>query len=455
LYGARLNAKMQICDWGGLDAAITQIAAQIERSEPVCAPFLVMALADSAALQRKAAEIWVQHECPPNLSLPPIPKRGKHDRIRIAYFSADLREHPVSMLTAELFETLDRSKFELNAFSFGPDTQDTMRGRMERAFDRFIDVRTETDQNIALLARSMEIDIAVDLGGFTRGARPRILAMRAAPLQVSYLGYSGTMGAEYIDYLIGDPTLIPEGHRRHYNEKIIYMPHSYLANDSKRSIADKVFTRGELGLPQTGFVFCCFNSSYKITPGAFNTWMRILKRVQNSVLWLSAGNPGAASNLRREAVRRGVNAERLIFAEPMASPSEHLSRHRVADLFIDTFPYNAHTTASDALWAGLPALTCLGEAFAGRVAASLLNAIRLPELICSTREHYEELAVELACDPHRLAAIKQKLADQRLTTPLFDTRRFAKNLESAFTQIYERYQAGLPADHIPADHKAA
>jgi predicted O-linked N-acetylglucosamine transferase (SPINDLY family) len=448
LDGARLNAKIQICDWDGLEIALPHITARIEDGEPVCAPFLVMALTDSAALQRKAAEIWVQHEHPPISTLPPTSKPGKRDRIRVAWFSGDLHQHPVSMLTAELFETLDRSRFELTAFSFGAATQDTMRQRMQRAFDRFIDVRMETDENIALLARRLGLHIAVDLGGFTHGSRPNIFATRAAPIQVSYLGYSGTMGAEYIDYLIGDLTVIPEEHQRHYREKIIYLPHSYLAHDSKRGIADRMFTREELGLPRSGFVFCCFNSSYKITPSAFDAWMRILTRVEDSVLWLSIGNPQAVANLRREAVRRGINPKRLIFAEPMASPSDHLSRHRAADLFIDTFPYNAHTTASDALWAGLPVLTCIGQAFAGRVAASLLNAIGLPELICSTRQRYEDLAVELALDPERLAAVKQKLANQRLTTPLFDTPLFVRDFESALTHICERDQAGLPPDHV-------
>lgn len=436
LDGARLNAKIQICDWDNLEAEIGRLAARIERDEPAAAPFLVMALTDSPALQRKAAQIWVRHECPPNHVLPPLLKRGKHDKIRIGYFSADLRERPVSMSMAELFETHDRSNFELSVFSFG-----------EKTFDRFIDIRRKSDREIALLARSMELDIAIDLGGFTQGGKPQILAMRAAPLQVSYLGYSGTMCADYIDYLMADPTLIPEDERRHHGEKIIYLPHGCLANDSTRSIADEVPTREELGLPRKGFVFCCFGHSHKIMPGAFDSWMRILRRVDDSVLWLSDLNPAAAGNLRKEAALRGVGAERLIFARPMASRPEHLSRHRVADLFVDSLPYNAHAAAGDALWAGLPVLTCMGQAFAGRATASLLNAVGLPELIASSREQFEELAVELACNPRRLAAIKQKLADNRFTTPLFDTPLLTRHLESAFTAIYERYHADPPTEH--------
>ena len=322
-----------------------------------------------------------------------------------------------------------------------------MRQRLKVAFDKFIDVRNMSDRDVALLARSLEIDIGIDLNGFTEGERTDIFAMRAAPIQVSYLGYPGTMGADYIDYLIADPTLISASHQPHYTEKIVYLPNSYQPNDRKRRISDKVFTRAEAGLPQEGFVFCCFNNNYKITPDIFESWMRILGRVGGSVLWLFEDNEIAARNLKKEASVRDIDPERLVFARHMALP-EHLARHRLADLFLDTLPYNAHTTASDALWAGLPVLTQIGETFAGRVAASLLNAVRLPELITTTRDAYEELAVELATDPAKLAGIKQKLSDNRLTTPLFDTELFAKHIEAAYMQMYERYQAGLPPDHI-------
>jgi predicted O-linked N-acetylglucosamine transferase (SPINDLY family) len=256
------------------------------------------------------------------------------------------------------------------------------------------------------------------------------------------------MGAEYIDYLIGDRIVIPEAQQRHYAEKIVYLPNSYLPHDSKRMIADRAFTREELDLPRAGFVFCCFNSNYKITPDTFDSWMRILRRVENSVLWLSRNNPIAESNLRREALRRGVDAGRLVFADRMSSLPEHLARQRVADLFLDTRPYNAHATALDALWAGLPVLTCVGEGFAGRVAASVLSAIQVPELITVTPTEYEDLAVELAKNPRRLEEIRKKLARNRLETPLFDTRAFTKHLEAAYTEIHERYLANLPPKHI-------
>jgi predicted O-linked N-acetylglucosamine transferase (SPINDLY family) len=256
------------------------------------------------------------------------------------------------------------------------------------------------------------------------------------------------MGAEYMDYLVGDKTVIPEAHQRHYTEKIVYLPDSYLPHDSSRKISDTVFTREEFGLPPSGFVFCCFNNSYKITPGTFDGWMRILSRVENSVLWLSQNNPTAAANLRKEAGRRGIDGKRLIFATRMASLPEHLARHRLADLFLDTLPYNAHATAMDALWAGLPVLTCIGESFPGRVAASLLTAIGLPELITSTAEAYEELAVQLASHPQRLAQIRQELAANRLKSPLFDTSAFTRHLEAAYSRIHERHQANLPPEHI-------
>jgi predicted O-linked N-acetylglucosamine transferase (SPINDLY family) len=404
-------------------------------------------LSGSAALQRRAAEIWVRERCPTNPMLPAIPKRARDERIRIGYFSADYHDHATSYLIAGMFEMHDRSRFEVIAFSFGPDSSGAMRARIKAACDEFIEVRDKSDSEVALLARDLQIDVAVDLKGFTDGNRVGIFALRAAPLQVSYLGYPGSLGANYMDYLIADHTLIPQESRRHYTEKIVYLPGSYQANDAKRAIADRAFTRAELGLPAAGFVFCCFNNNYKIMPDTFDRWMRILERVPGGVLWLLADNPTAVANLRREAARRNVSPERLVFAGRIDLP-EHLARHRAADLFIDTWPCNAHTTASDALWAGLPVLTCAGEGFASRVAASLLTAIGLPELIVSTADHYEELAVQLATDRQHLTEIKQRLAENRLTAPLFDTQRYTLQIEAAYTKLYERCQANLPAEHI-------
>jgi len=319
--------------------------------------------------------------------------------------------------------------------------------RMKRAFDKFVDVSKMADENIGQLIRELEIDIAVDLNGHTREGRPGIFARRPAPVQVSYLGFPGTMGSGYIDYLIADQTLIPASSQAYYREKIVYLPYSYQANDLKRAISDKKFTRAECGLPDKGFVFCSFNNAYKILPDTFDCWMRILGQVDDSVLWLLVDNETAKSNLRREAVKRGINPDRLVFAARMPL-ADHLSRQRLADLFLDTFPCNAHTTASDALWVCLPVLTRIGETFAARVAASLLNAIGLPELISTTTHQFEKRAIELATNPAKLATIKSRLVDNRLTKPLFDIQRFTKSIEAGYTIMYKRHQDGLLPDNI-------
>jgi predicted O-linked N-acetylglucosamine transferase (SPINDLY family) len=448
LYGNLINTKMMICDWSNLETKIAQLVHKVDRAEKVSQPFPLLAATNSPELQRKAAEIYALARYPLNLALPKIAKRQRRNKIRIGYFSSEFRNHPTAFLTAELFEQHNRSQFEVAAFSLGIDTRDDMRRRLEAAFDKFLDVRNRSDRDVASLARNLEIDIAVDLGGFsTKDCRMGIFSMRAAPMQVNYLVYAGTTGAEYIDYLIADSTLIPASNQKYFSEKIVYLPNSYQANDRKRRIADKTFTRAEVGLPEDAFVFCCFNNNFKIAPEVFDCWMRILKRVDNGVIWLFEGNTKATSNLRKEAEIIGVHPERLIFAKPMPL-SEHLARHRLADLFLDTLPYNAHTTASDALWTGLPVLTHIGETFAGRVAASLLNAIGLSELVATTPQAYEALAIELATHPENLAAIKSKLATNRLTTPLFDTQTFTRHIEAAYTMMYERYQADLPPDHI-------
>ncbi|MFZ4481425.1 MAG: tetratricopeptide repeat protein, partial [Rhodoferax sp.] len=445
--GTRLYTKMRICDWQDAKTQTEELLRNVRSKQKVSNPFSFLAQSDSLPLQRQVAEIWVNTRCPANPDLGSIPKRTIEGKIRIGYFSADFHNHATAYLMAELFERHNKDRFELFAFSFGPNSKDGMRTRIEAAFDKFIDVRDQPDSEVALLCRTLGIDVAVDLKGFTQDERAGIFAYRAAPIQVSYLGYPGTMGAAYMDYLIADRTLIPEDSRSHYAEKIIYLPNSYQVNDTHRKIADTRPSRQELGLPESGFVFCCFNNNFKITPSTFDGWMRILKQVDRSVLWLLEDNPLATKNLREQAQQRNVNPERLVFARRMPLP-EHLARQRAADLFIDTLPYNAHTTASDALWAGLPVLTCTGEAFASRVAASLLGAIDLPELITSTQEDYEALAIQLATHPEMLQAIRRKLESNRLTTPLFDTKLFAQHIEDAYSQIVERYQAGLPAENI-------
>ena len=353
----------------------------------------------------------------------------------------------IGRLLADLIEIHDRSQFEVIAFSSGPKTQDEPQQRLAQAFDRFVDTRERSDREVASLARSLRIDIAVDLGGHAFGNRANIFALRAAPVQVSYLGYLATMGASYMDYLVADRTVVTPESERYYGEKIIYLPDSHQVNDRKRRVADKIFTRQELGLPPKGFVFCCFNSSYKISPTTFAGWMRILQAVPGSVLFLYAGHGITEANLRGAAACHGVDPQRLVFGKRLP-PAEYLARYRAADLFLDTLPYNAGTTASDALWAGLPVLTSTGEAFASRIAASLLTAMGVPELITSTQQQYERLAIELSLNPDWLAQIRAKIRDNRLSSPLFDTPRFARNLEAAYAAIHDRYQAGLSPDHV-------
>jgi predicted O-linked N-acetylglucosamine transferase (SPINDLY family) len=445
--GALIHTRHQVCAWDGYESDKERLKAALESRQEASPSFVAATIFDSPSLQRIAAEVWTHSGCPASDTLGPIASRPRKDRIRLGYYSADFHDHATCCLMAELFELHDKDRFELHAFSFGPDTQDAMRKRVALAFDKFIDVRGVSDIDIARMSRELEIDIAIDLKGYTQDSRPGIFSYRCAPVQVNYLGYPGTMGADYIDYLIADATLIPEGTRPHYSEKIAYLPHSYQVNDTKRVISDRAFTRSELGLPTDGFVFCCFNNNFKITPQTFDRWMRILKAVAGSVLWLLEDNPHATRNLKKEAAVRGVDPGRLIFGGRLPLP-EHLARQRLADLFLDTLPCNAHTTASDALWAGLPVLTLMGNSFAGRVAASLLGAMELPELIATTAEDYERLAIDLGSNPSKLSAIKDKIATNRMRAPLYNTALFTRNLEKAYTQIHERHLDGLAPDHL-------
>jgi predicted O-linked N-acetylglucosamine transferase (SPINDLY family) len=444
LEGARLYAKAHLCDWSNLTAEGAAVLAHIRAGAPASLPFPVLAINSTPADQLKCAEIYAGDRYP---AATPADRefRGRylHDRIRIAYLSADFHNHATAQLAAGMFEHHDRSRFEISAISFGPDDKSAMRARLLKAFDRFVDVQTKSTNEIAGLVRAMEIDIAVDLGGYTQRSRTGIVALRPAPLQVNYLGYAGTMGAPFIDYIIADKILIPGDQQRYYAEKIVYLPHSYQANDAKRRVTDLKVTRLAAGLPEHGLVFCSFNNSYKITPDIFSIWMRLLQQVDGSVLWLLEGNATAPDNLRAEAAKRGVSPERLVFA-PKMPIEDHLARHRLADLFLDTLPYNAHTTASDALWAGLPVLTCIGSTFAGRVTASLLTAIGVPELITQSLEDYETLALRLAREPSLLASIKSKLASTRDTCPLFDTLSFTRHIEAAYSQMWQRHQRGEP-----------
>ena len=452
LEGLRLHTKMHVCDWKSFDADSAHLSSSVRNGNANATPLPFLAISSSPNDQLQCAKLWIAEKFPASDASVWQGQRFNHDRIRVAYVSADFRHQPMSYLLAGLFECHDRSRFETMALSLGPDDQSEIRKRLETAIERFIDVRELRDDQIAGLISESEVDILIDLMGFTAMARTGIFARRPAPIQVSYLGYPGTMGTDYIDYILADRIVVPPAEYRSYSEKVValpdsYYPTSYQINDANRSGADRVFRRAELGLPATGFVFCCFNNAYKILPHVFDRWMRILSQVEGSVLWLLTDNATAINNLRNEAEARGVGSGRLIFANSMPQ-GDHLARHQQADLFLDTLPYNAHTTASDALWMGLPVLTLIGETFAGRVAASLLTAIYLPELIATTPEAYERMAVELARDPKKLAVVKRKLGENRLTTPLFDTKLFTRHIEAAYTAIYQRHQAGLAPDQV-------
>lgn len=447
LSGTRLNLKMHQCDWSGFERAHLALLQDVADHKKVCPPFPFLALTDDPALQLKAAQVWMQDKFGRLGTARGTFKPFKHKRLRIGYFSADFWNHPVAQLIAGVLESHDREQFEIYGFSSGPDTQDPMRLRLENAFEHFIDVKAQSDADVVALARSLEIDVAIDLSGLTKGCRPGLFVAGVAPVQLNYLGYPGTMGENHFDYIVADQTLIPQTHQQFYSEKIIYLPGSYQANDRKRQIADKSFSRQDLGLPESGFVFCCFNNNYKILPETFKRWLRILLRVPGSVLWLMDGSQSTVSHLRREACAQGIEADRLVFARHMPL-DQHLARHAQADLFLDTLPYNAHTTASDALWAGLPVLTIMGQSFASRVAASLLNAIQLPELIAENDEDFEARAIALALHPEKLQGIRNTLKANRLTTSLFDTARSTRHLESAYQQAFARHAAKLPTEHL-------
>ncbi|HJV88519.1 MAG TPA: tetratricopeptide repeat protein [Noviherbaspirillum sp.] len=441
-FGMRANCALNACDWDALDHYAPQLRERLYTGSDVLMPFHFLGLSNSPADQLACAKKYLR-DCLPDLPLPLWNgERYSHERIKVAYLSADFHEHATSYLMAELFELHDSTRFETIGISFGPDDQSPIRARIAAAFDRFFDVRTTSDAEVARLLRELEVDIAVDLKGYTQDARFGILAHRPAPIQVSYLGYPGTMGAGFIDYIIADKTVLPLDQQPYFTEKIVHLPDCYQVNDTKRAAAQIKLTRGEFGLPDEGFVFCCFNNNYKITPDVFAIWMRLLRDVEGSVLWLLHDNDLAASNLRKEARAHGVDPARVVFAQ-RAKPDAHLARHRLADLFVDTLPVNAHTTASDALWMGLPVVTCLGSAFAGRVASSLVAAAGLGELVAENLEQYETIALTLASNPVQLQELRTKLDRHVHECALFDTNRSRQHLETAYRAMWEEWQEAI------------
>jgi len=440
-YSGLAEAALSICDWARTTELVPRLETLVAERKAIVNPFTLIRFSDKPALHLQCARSFMADK----VGALPAPlwsgERWSHERIRLAYLSADFHQHATAYLIPELIERHDRDCFEIIGISFGRDDGSEIRGRVIAAFDRVHATRSNSDREIAQLLREYEIDIAVDLKGYTQESRPEILAFRPAPIQASYLGYPGSMGVDFIDYIIADHAVIPPDQAGCYNEKIAWLPDSYQCNDRQRAIADTAPSRQEAGLPPTGFVFCCFNNNYKITPAMFDVWMRLLQAVPGSVLWLLRENVVAEGNLQREAKARGVDPARLVFADRMPL-AEHLARHRLADLFLDTLPYNAHTTASDALWAGLPVLTCQGASFAARVASSLLNAVGLSELVTASLADYEALALRLATDPRLIGELRARVAGNRLTYPLFDTSRFCRHIEAAYTRMWETWQRG-------------
>ena len=440
-------AKLHACDWHNLDSLQQLVIAGVRAGKRVCKSMAFTAISADPHDHLLCARIFTEYFCPPQT---PIWQGEKYDhrKIRIAYVSPDFREHPVGHLIAGVFEHHDRNRFETTAISLGIDDGSRLRRRIQTTFDEFIDARQMRSDDIARMLREKEIDILVDLAGYTADSRPDLFALRPTPVQVNFLGYSSTMGTGYHDYIIADRHIIPEYLRDCYSEKVVYLPDTYLPTDASLQIASSTPPRHEYGLPETGFVFCSFNHDYKINPPIFDIWMRLLTKVPGSVLWLMKLNESAETNLRKEATARGINPERIIFATRVSRIEDHLARYRMADLFLDTFPCNAHSTASDVLRAGLPIVTCRGQAFAGRVASGLLGVVGLPELITETLSDYEQLALKLAINPEALDEIKKKLEKNLKTTPLYDTAQYCRNLEQAYLEIHARHQKGLSPDHI-------
>ena len=452
--GFLISTQLSIADWKNSEQSIKLLTQRATESKRDIVPFSALSVLDEPSFHLKIAKIWAKDKLPHINTLPPVGK-WEHRRIRVAYFSADFHgQHPVGLLTPELFEYHNRNQFEVYAFSLkkAPD-EDLHRRRLENSFDHFINIENKSGVEIAELSRKMEIDIAVDLGGYTKDAAIEAMSCRAAPIQVNYLGYPGTLGAEFMDYIIADKILIPTSSQQYYSEKVVYLPDSYMIDDSKRVPLQKSISRLDYGLPEDKFIYCCFNNGYKFNKKILELWARILLQTKNSILWISDNNINFKNNLIQEFEKLGIEPNRIFFAKRVDSMAEHLARYSLADLFLDTHPYNAHTTGLDSLKAGVPIITCIGKAFAGRVGASLLNAIGLPELAVNSFERYEKLAIELAREPEKLQLLKKKLAENRDTKPLFDTRLTVMSIEKAYEEMYRKYLTGEENDHIFVDNR--
>jgi len=447
LLGKIIYIRSRICDWQFIDKDKNILKKKILERGIGTQPMSTLSLYDSPSLQKINAENFVNEKFPLSNSFGSIRRKKLRKKIRIGYYSADFYNHVMSHLLVNLFELHDKSVFEIFGFSFGPEKNDEMRQRIFNTFDKVVNIKFKSNNEIVKLSRDLKIDIAIDLMSFTGHNRFGIFVEKCAPIQINFLGYPGTSGSKCIDYILADKIIIPEKFKKYYSEKIIYMPNSYKLDHPSRKVSEKIFTREDLDLPKNGFVFCSFNKTYKITPNVFDIWMKILKQVKGSVLWLLEDNLTATNNLKLEANKRDVDDKRIIFAKRM-NMADHFARHRAADLFIDTLPYNAHTTASDGLWVGLPFLTLVGDTFASRVGASMLNAIGLPELITYSENEYKNKAIEIAKNPILLRAIKKKLEKNKFSKPLFNVKLFTKNIESAYTKIYKNYIKNQKIENI-------
>jgi predicted O-linked N-acetylglucosamine transferase (SPINDLY family) len=437
IKGMIINSMIHVCDWGGINELIEKIQKNINSNNKISNPFAPIAYLSEQSQLTKIAKDWVEFKCPKSDFFPPFDEFKNNPKIKIAYYSADFHAHATALLMAGFFEHHDRTKFEVYAFSFGPDGHDDLSKRIRSSFDRFIDVRQLSDRAIAAYSRELNIDIAIDLKGFTQDSRTGIFAERAAPVQINYLGFPGSMGAPYIDYIIADDYVIPANLECNYTERVLRMPNCYQPNDRLREVDSSQQTRDMHQLPDNAIVLCSFNNNYKITPEIFSVWMRVLNKYPQAVLWLLKDNAAAEQNLKNEAELRGVDPSRLIFAARVKTP-QHLARQKCADLFLDTYPCNAHTTASDALWVGLPLVTCSGNSFASRVAGSLLKTVGLESLITQSIEEYESKILELLNNPEQLTNIRKTLETTKLVTPLFDTAGYTRDFEDLMLSIHKK-----------------
>jgi len=445
--GLILHHKMLICDWSNYETLSLNIQQLLRAGHEVVEPFGYQGISESENDLLLAAHMFAKQYNHVKNSHSSSMNNSNKKKIKVGYLSGEFKNQATAFLIVNLFECHDKTKFEIYAFDNGSDDQSDVRKRINNSFNQIFNIKFLSDEAVVKLIQHHEIDILVNLNGYFGQARNAVFARKPSPIQINYLGFPGTLGAEWMDYIIADRVVIPESSRHFYSEKVCYLPDTYQVNDSKRPFSNQLVSRYDAGLPQDCFVFCCFNNNYKITPENFDSWARILNSVHNSVLWLLKDNTWAMENLIRELLHRGISEKRLFFAEKKPH-LEHLARHQLADLFLDTFPYNAHTTASDALWCGLPLLTLVGNTFPGRVAASLLNAIEMTELITTSRAEYEFLAIELATNPQKLSFIKEKLRNNRTQTALFNTSRFTKHIEAAFHIMMDRYLHGMPPEHI-------